>query len=159
MLVDQLYFDYLRRLMEARDLMLHEVMIKRTAGDDNGALSVLDVVCRKTIGIPLSAVRHTPPERLQDLIKGVGRSNFNSILIAELLLQDVELSDKSGNIAQATVSRLQAFCLLADSITSLRADEQAGYQKKIDQLAVDLRSFNDPYLRGKVDGYLAKSAG
>jgi len=159
MFQDQLYLDYLRQLTQARELMLNELMIKRTAGDDNGALSVLDLACRRTVGIPLGVVRRTSPERLLDLIHHGGQSNFNSILVAELLLQDVELSEKIGNIPQATVSRLQAFCLLVDSIQLLGPEEQAEYRKKLDALAADLESTsNDPYLRNKVDGYLSKKA-
>ena len=157
MFQDQLYQDYLLRLAQARELMLNELMIKRTAGDDDGAISVLDSVCRRTIGIPLSLVRRTSPERLSELIQGGGQSNFNSILIAELLLQDVELSETIGNIPQALVSRLQAFCLLVDSIELLGPEEQAEYRKKLDVLAADLESTsNDPYLRSKVDAYLSK---
>lgn len=156
MFQDQLYQDYLLRLAQARELMLNELMIKRTAGDDDGAISVLDLACRRTIGVPLSLVRRTSPERLLELIHSTGQSNFNSILIAELLLQDVELSEKIGNIPQATVSRLQAFCLLVDSIALLGPEEQAEYRKKLNVLAADLESISDdPYLRGKVDAYLS----
>jgi hypothetical protein len=159
MFQDQIYQDYLRQLTLARELMLNEMMIKRTAGDDNGAISVLDSVCRRTIGIPLSLVRSTPPERLLELIRDVGQPNLNSILIAELLLQDVELSEKIDNIPQAIVSRLQAFCLLVDSIAFLGPEEQAQYRKKLGVLAADLKSISDdPYLRSKVDGYLSMKA-
>ena len=155
----QIYQDYLRQLTQARELMLNELMIKRTAGDDDGAILVLDSVCRRTVGIPLSLVRRTSPERLLELIRGGGQSNFNSILVAELLLQDVELSEKIGNIPQAVVSRLQAFCLLVDSIQLLGPEEQAEYRKKLDVLAADLESISDaPYLRGKIDGYLSTKA-
>jgi hypothetical protein len=159
MFQDQLYLDYLRQLTVARELMLNELMIKRTAGDDNGAISVLDLACRRIVGVPLSLVRRTSPERLLELIHGGGQSNFNSILVAELLLQDVELSEKIGNIPQATVSRLQAFCLLVDSIELLGPEEQAEYRKKLDVLAADLKSTSDdPYLRSRVDSYLSKKA-
>jgi hypothetical protein len=159
MFQDQIYLDYIRQLTLARELMLNELMIKKTAGDDNGAISVLDLVCRRTLGVPLSLVRRTSPERLLELIQHGRQSNFNSILIAELLLQDVELSEKIGNIPQAIVSRLQAFCLLVDSIALLGPEEQAEYRKKLDVLAADLESISDdPYIRGKVDGYLSTKA-
>ncbi|MCE0522267.1 MAG: hypothetical protein LV480_05085 [Methylacidiphilales bacterium] len=159
MFQDQIYLDYLRQLTQARELMLNELMIKRAAGDDDGALSVLDAACRRTVGVPLDLVRRTSPERLLDLIHRGGQSNFNSILIAELLLQDVELSEKIGNIRQAIVSRFQAFCLLVDSIALLGQEEQTEYRKKLDVLAADLESkSDDPYLRNKVDAYLSKKA-
>ena len=159
MLQDQLYVNYLRQLFQARELMLNELMIKRTAGDDDGALSILNSVCRRTIGVPLSVVRRTSPERLLEMIQIGGKSNFNPILIAELLLQDVELSEKTSNISRALVSRLQAFCLLVDSIALLGPEEQAEYRKKLDVLAADLGSISDsPYIRSKVDGYLSKKA-
>jgi len=139
--------------------MLNELMIKRAAGDDDGALSVLDLICRRTVGVSLSLVRRTSPERLLDLIHCGGQANFNSILVAELLLQDVELSEKIGNISQAVVSRLQAFCLLIDSLELLGPEEQAEYRKKLDVLAASLESTSDDsYLQSKVDGYLLKKA-
>ena len=159
MFQDQIYLDYLRHLSQARELMLTELMIKRTAGDDNGALSVLDSACRRTVGIPLSQVRHTAPETLLDLIRRGGGPNFSSILVSELLLQDVELSEKIGNAPQAVVSRFQAFCLLVDSIELLGPEEQVEYRKKLDGLAADLESVSDdPYLRAKVDSYLSAKA-
>lgn len=160
MLQAQLYQDYLLRLAEAQELMLHELMIKRTAGDDNGALSVLDSVCRQTIGIPLSLVRRTSPERILDLIHSTGgQSNLSSLLIAELLLQDVELSEKIGNTSQAIVSLVQAFCLLVDSIKLLGPEEQGAYRKKLDDLAANLKSIsNDDYIRSKIELYLGEKS-
>src|ERR1700683_717107 len=158
MFQDQIFQNYFRQLEEARALMLHELMIKRTAGDDNGTITVLDSICRRTVGIPLDQVRHTSPERLQELIRHGGQSNFNLPLIAELLLQDVDLSEKSGNLSHATVSRLQAFCLLEASLELLEPEEQTEYRKKLDILATDLQSASDdPYLRNKIDGYLRKN--
>jgi hypothetical protein len=158
MFQDQIYLDYLRQLKLALDLMINDLMIKKSAGDDDGALSVLDLACRRIVGIPLSLVRRTPPERLLELIKIGGQSNFNSILMAELLLQDVEISKKIGNLPQVIVSQLQAFCLLVDSMPRLGSDEQTEYWKKLDVLASDLESISDPYVRGKVDGYLLTKA-
>ena len=132
MFQDQIYLDHIQQLTRARELMINELMIKKTAGDDNGPLSVLDLVCRRTLGVPLSLIHRTSPERLLELIQGGSQSNLNSILIAELLLQDVELNEKIGNIPQATVSRLQAFCLLVDSIALLGPEEQAEYRKKLE---------------------------
>lgn len=157
MFQDQIYQDYLRQLAQARELMLNELMIKRAAGGDDGAASALDSACRRMVGVPLSLVRRTSPERLLDLIHSGGQSNFGSILVAELLLQDVELNEKIGNVPQAIVSRLQAFCLLVDSLELLGPEEQAEYRKKLDVLAADLESTSDdPYLRNKVDSYLSK---
>jgi len=94
-----------------------------------------------------------------DLIHASGRANFDSILIAELLLKDVELNEKKGNISQAIVSRLQAFCLLVDSIKFLGPEEQVEYRKKLDTIASDLESVGeDPYIRDKVAGYLSAKA-
>jgi len=155
MFQDQIYLDYLRQLAVARELMINELMIKRTAGDDDGALSVLDAICRRAAGVPLSVVRRTSPERLLDLIHCSGKANLNAIVVAELLLQDVELSEKNGNFPQAVVSRLQAFCLLVDSLKFLGPEEQTEYRKKLDVLAAKLESISDdPYIRGKIDGYL-----
>ena len=137
--------------------MIAEMMIKKAAGDGDGANSVLESLCRRLVGIPLSLVRRTSPERLLDLIHAGGKSNFNAIVLAELLLLDVELSDKSANIPQATECRLQAFCLLVDSIDLLGPEEQAEYRKKLDILARDLQAISDaPYVRSKIESYLSK---
>jgi hypothetical protein len=157
MFQDQLYTDYLRQLTQSRELMLNELMIKRTAGDGAGALSVLDSLCRRMVGVPLSLIRRTSPERLMDLIRLSGQANFNSILVAELLLQDVELSEEVGNNSQAMVSRLQAFYLLVESLNLLAPDEQVEYRKKLDALASKMESTcNDPYLKSKIDDYRAQ---
>ena len=159
MFQDQIYFDYLRQLNQARELMLNELMIKTAAGDNDGAESVLDSICRRVLNVPLGVVRRTSPERLLELIHCGGQSNLNSILIADLLHQDVELNEKIGNRPQAIVSRLQAFCLLVDSIELLGPQEQLEYRKKLDALAVDLGSLSeDPYIRGKVDRFLSMKA-
>jgi hypothetical protein len=157
MFQDQLYFDYLRQLMQARELMLNDLMIKSTAGDGDGAMSVLDSLCRRLVGVPLDVVRRTSPERLLDLIRLGGQANFNSILFAELLLQDVQMSVRAGNSSQAIVSRLQAFHLLVESVDLLAPEKQTEYRKKLEGLAVELESTcDDPYLRNKIDVYRSK---
>lgn len=158
-LLTQIYQDYLLRLVQARDLMLYEITLARTSGSDDGAKSVLESVCRRVVGIPLSVVRHTSPEMLLELIEhGAGR-NFNSILIAEMLIQDVELNEKVGNLQEAAVSRFQAFCLLSASFGLLQPEEQIEYRAKLEALAKDLTALSDnPYVRGKIDEYRAKQA-
>jgi len=57
------------------------------------------------------------------------------------------------------VSRLQAFCLLVDSIPLLGPEEQVRYRKKLDALAAELEPLgNDPYVRRRIDSYLATKA-
>jgi hypothetical protein len=159
MFLDQIYYSYLRQLVQAVEMMRNELRIKRAAGDDNGSLTVLDAVCRRTVGIPLIQVRRTAPETILQLIRHGGRPDLNSILVAEALLQDAELSEKVEDHAQAVVSRFQAFCLLDDSIELLGPEEQPEYRKKLDALATELKSISDdPYLRGKVDSYLSRQA-
>ena len=154
MIHSQLYIDYIRQLTQARELLLNERMIKGAPAGDDGAWSALDSICRRLVGVPHKVVRRTSPDRLRDLIRSGGHANISLILVGELLRQDVELSEKIGNVSQATVSRLQAFCLLIDSLSFLEPEEQTEYRKKLDVLAAELESTSDdPYLRNKIESY------
>ncbi len=87
-----------------------------------------------------------------------GKFIVRSLTLAELLLLDAELNDKAGDLRASTVSRLQAFCLIAESIPALVGEEQAQYRTKLEELAQKLRSISDdPYLRGKIAEYSAKA--
>jgi hypothetical protein len=59
-------------------------------------------------------------------------------MVAELLLQDAELSDTKGENREAAVARAQARGLLARSIANLGPDEQAVYRPKLAALDIQL---------------------
>jgi hypothetical protein len=60
------------------------------------------------------------------------------VMLAELLLQDAELSAAAGKDREATISRAQAQVLLARSIDNMSADEQAAYRPKLEALTASL---------------------
>jgi hypothetical protein len=158
MILDQLAADFLLRLSQEREAMLAAILVERTAGSDEGARIKLECECLRRIGVPLSVVRRTPPEGLLELVQRGGDLTFRSIMLAELLLQDAESSEKGGDVRNATGRRLQAFCLIAASVHVLTAEEQVGYRARLESLAKELRSISDdPYLLGKIDEYYAKT--
>jgi hypothetical protein len=59
-------------------------------------------------------------------------------MLAELLLEDAELSDSIGKEREATISRAQARVLLAHSINSLSPDEQKVYRPKLEALNAEM---------------------
>jgi hypothetical protein len=59
-------------------------------------------------------------------------------MLAELLIQDAEISAAQGEPQQALADYLHAFCLLFDSIEVLSSEEQATYRPKLAMLAAKL---------------------
>ena len=99
-----------------------------------GALSLHEV------GLPIDLVKHSSPETLFQLLETGGATQyFRAVLLAELLLQDAELSDAAGKNREALISRAQAKALLAHSIDNLSPEEQAVYRPKLEALTVDPR--------------------
>ncbi len=139
--------------------MLKYILAEKTVGGNDGPERRLESECLRLMGLPLSAVRRTPPDGLAELVQRRGKFIVRSVTLAELLLLDAGLNDKAGDLRAATVSRLQAFCLIAESIQGLAGEEQAQYRAKLDELGKELRSVSDdPYLRGKIAEYGAKAS-
>ena len=71
-----------------------------------------------------------------------------------MLTHDADLSERAGRVAEASVARLHAFCLLGDSLGMLSNDELATYRPKLDQLCEKLLPLaGDSYVRGKLQKY------
>jgi hypothetical protein len=152
MFQDLFFRNYLARLVQAREIMLNGILVRMAvAGNDDEAMSEIESACKRTTGLFLDVVRRTAPERLEELIH-CGQTDFRSILLAKLLIKDAELNEKLGKEPSAIVSRLQAYCLICDSLKFLGPEEQAEYQKKLNVLAAALQAkCDDPYVRGIIE--------
>jgi hypothetical protein len=132
--------DYILRLIEQVTRMLASILALRKAGRDAEAAKEIEVVCLETVGLPFNLVRRSSPETLLQLLaSGGGTQHVRAVMLAELLLQDAELSDAAGKRRDATISRAQAHSLLAHSIDFLSPDEQAVYRAKLEALGTAIR--------------------
>lgn len=128
--------DYILRLIEQVSLMLAELS-RLKAGEKPARISAL---CLRDTGLPLDFVKHSSPEAILQLLEtGGGTQYARAVLLAELLLQDADISDAAGKNREATISRAQAEALLAHSMDQLSPDEQAIYRPKLEALTLDLK--------------------
>jgi hypothetical protein len=128
--------DYLLRLIEQVALMLAELSRLR-AGEKPARISAL---CLRETGLPLDFVKHSSPETILQLLESGGGTQYaRAVLLAELLLQDADVSDASGKNREATISRAQAQALLDYSVDNLSPEEQAIYRPKLEALTAALK--------------------
>lgn len=128
--------DYILRLIEQVSLMLAELS-RLKAGEKPARISAF---CLRETGLPLDFVKHSSPEAILQLLEtGGGTQYARAVLLAELLLQDADVSDAAGKNREATTSRAQAEALLAHSMDQLSPDEQAIYRPKLEALTLDLK--------------------
>jgi hypothetical protein len=123
--------DYILRLIEQVAQMLAEIRRLRNAERPER----IGAICEREIGLPLSLVKHSSPDTILQLLESGGATrHVRAVILAELLLQDAELSEAAGKSQEAMVSRAQAKVLLERNIDSLSPDEQAGYRPKLEEL-------------------------
>src|ERR1700730_13292442 len=97
--------DYILRSIEQVGLMLAELS-RLKAAERPARIGPLSL--RET-GLPLDFVKHSAPETILQLLEsGGGTQHARAVLLAELLLQDADLSEAAGKNREATVSRAQA---------------------------------------------------
>ena len=147
--------DYVMRLVEQVAKLLVSVVAKRDAGQHEEARADLNARCQEHVGLTLDFVKRTSPEGVADALAAAGAlRHARAVLLSDLLTLDATLSDGSSRPAEATVARLHAFCLLADSIEMLSRDEQATYRPKLDRLAESLNAVSgNPYVQSKLQFY------
>lgn len=148
------------RLIQQIGQMLAKAVALRQEGRTAEALAEIDLLCLQTVGLPLERIRRLSPESLaQTLAMGGALRHHRAIMLAELLLQDAEVSVAADRGKDALLSRLHAFCLLADAVPFLPVAERGDYRLKADALATQLRSFAaHPYLGEKIRSYEASGA-
>src|SRR5687767_11741746 len=115
--------DYLMRLIEQIARMLASIIMLRQAGRNEEAKDEIASMCLQTIGLPIERVRTSSPESVADFLSSSGALRHSrAIMLAELLIQDAELSEAAGRTADATLSRVHAFCLLSENLKYLGPD-------------------------------------
>jgi hypothetical protein len=127
--------DYLLRLIEQVSLVLAELS-RLKAGEKPARISAL---CLRETGLPLDFVKHSSPEVILQLLESGGGTQYaRAVLLAELLLQDAEVSESAGKNREATISRVQAQALLDHGVDELSPEEQAIYRPELESLTRDL---------------------
>ncbi len=144
--------DYVMRLVEQVAKMLASFVAKREAGRLDEARQELDAICQEHLGLTLDFVKRNSPEAIAQILAAAGGvRHARAVLLSELLTHDADLSSDAGRVAEATVARLHAFCLLADSMEMLSREEQATYRPKLERLAESLSALSgDPYVQSKL---------
>jgi hypothetical protein len=128
--------DYILRLIEQVALMLAELSGLKAA-ERPARISALTL---REIGLPLDFIKKSFPETILQLLEsGGGSQHARAILLAELLLQDADLSEAAGKNREATISRAQAQALLAHSIDKLSPKEQLVYRPRLEALTAGLK--------------------
>lgn len=127
--------DYILRLIEQVALMLAELS-RSKAAERPARLSALTL---HETGLPLDFIKRSSPETILQLLEsGGGTQHARAIVLAELLLQDADLSKAAGKNQEATISQAQAQALLAHSIDKLSPEEQMVYRPKLEELTAAL---------------------
>jgi len=131
--------DYIVRMIQQMAAMLAGIIAQRQRGELSAAAASLEEKCLAHVGLPLAVVKHASPETLADLLAIGGDLRFvRSIALAELLIQDAEISVLRGSPFTAVASYQNALRLLSDAIPVLDADEKIHYQRKLDVVATRL---------------------
>ena len=128
--------DYILRLIEQISIMLAE-LARMKAAEKPAYISALSL--RET-GLPFDLVKHSSPDTILQLLESGGGTQYTrAVVLAELLLQDADLSRTAGKDRDAAISRAQAHALLAHSIDHLSSEEQAVYRPKLEAMSAELK--------------------
>lgn len=149
------------RLVQQIAQMLASLIALRQQGRYAEAAEEIDALCLQTMGLSVERLRRLSPETLAAHLEAGGAlRHHRAITLAELLVQDAELSVLAERPADALLSRLNAFCLLADAVRFLPAAEHADYGPKIAALSAQLASAaTHPYVAEKLREYTARLSG
>lgn len=134
-------------------MMLAQIVAKKTRGDVSGAAAEIEEQCLQHIGLPLILIKQSSPDAVAGLLASGGAlRTTRAILLAELLLQDAELSELRGNPPEAVLSYSHAQRLLADVVGALNPDEQAHYRDQLANIAAKLRDLGGDSLANRANG-------
>jgi hypothetical protein len=128
--------DYILRLIDQIALLLAEILQLRKFGRAGEAREQISKACLKNIGLPFALVKRSAPETILEMLAtGGGTQHVRAIMLAELLLQDAELSESAGQKREALISRAQARALIAHNLGQLSPEDQTIYRVKLDALS------------------------
>jgi hypothetical protein len=144
--------DYIMRLIEQIGALLASIIAKERAGQFAEARADINEKARQTIGLNVDEVRKLAPEAVAQLLSSCGGLRYGrAVILAELLLHDGEIAEKTGKRNDALLSYLHAFCLLSDTIETLTPEDQVVYRDKLKALAVRLENFPaHPYVTERI---------
>src|SRR3989454_12537785 len=92
--------DWLLRLIEQVSLMLAELSRLKT-GEKPARISAL---CLRETGLPLDFVKHSSPKAILQLLESGGGTQYvRAVLLAELLLQNADVSEEAGKRREARI--------------------------------------------------------
>ena len=148
------------RLIEQIAALLASVVAKERAGQYSEAKADLEERARETIGMDLRDLRRLSPEAVSQLLESSGGLRYGrAVIVAELLLHDAAISEATDQAGDALLSYFHAFCLLADTVSTLTEEDQTMYRPKLDALVMRLRSLREhPYIEAKLTAYETRSA-
>jgi len=131
--------DWFLRLIEQISIMLAE--LSRLKSSEKPAR--ISALCLRETGLPFDFVKHSSPETILELLESGGATqHIRAVLLAELLLQDAELSEAAGKAREALISKAQAQALLMHSVDQLEPEEQAVCRPKLEALTNRLKRAN-----------------
>jgi hypothetical protein len=94
------------RLIEQVGRMLAGILALRKVGRIADAARQVETLCEQNTGLRLELVKRSAPETILQLLKtGGGTEHVRAVLLAELLLQDAEMSDDDGKNREAAIRR------------------------------------------------------
>ena len=135
--------DYILRMIQQVAMMLASIMAKRERGDVGAAADEIEEKCLQTIGLPLGLVKQSTPEMVAELLAAGGALACpRAIMLAELLVQDAELSVERGDPPMAAISYRHAASLLNGAIDSLGPQDEEHYRAKLTDVAEKLRDLD-----------------
>jgi hypothetical protein len=135
-------------MIEQLATMLAALLNRRQAGEVIQAREDLENQCIRTIGFTLSEIKGLAPEEVAKILDRSGALRVTrAMILSELLRLDAEWHQEDRTSEQLMPNYVHAFCLVADSIDSLAADEQPHFRAKLASYAEkmgELRSH--PYI-------------
>lgn len=138
--------DYIVRMIQQMAAMLAGIIAQRQRGELSAAADSIEQKCLEHVGLPLAVIKSASPEALAELLAVGGDLRFvRSIALAELLIEDAEISLLRGSPFTAAASFQHALRLLSDALPALDATEKKHYRRKLEQVATRLNDLGvDP---------------
>jgi hypothetical protein len=144
------YFNFLEMIRRAEELA-ESIRIHRDAGSNREPAADIAQACLQETGLPFPIVQRSSPEALSDLLRQGSNFYERAAILAELLILESELNEAAGDVGGKIRGQLQAFCLMGESLSVFKPEEQPIYREKMDRLAAQLRDAgDDPYLKQKL---------
>jgi hypothetical protein len=151
--------DYILRLIEQIATMIAALMSRRKAGEIIQAREDLENHCVRTIGFTLSEIKSLSPEEVAGILEKSGALRITrALMVAELLMLDAQWHEEDRLAEDRMPNYVHAFCLIADSLETLRAEEQTVFRAKLGTLAEKLGPLREhPYIAERISKFAADS--